>query len=806
MKKANRKTFNLRPHAVMIALLALNLAPVAMAQTSSNVGTVTVTGEGDKLGTGLMIEEDSSKSKSTVTRAAMEKARPSSNPYQLLELTPGVNTYNHDATGLFGGQMKVRGFNSDQVGFTINGAPVNDSGSFSVFPQEYTDTENLCEVFVTQGSADTESPHVGASGGNVGMVTCEPTDVGRARVSQTLGQSNFSRTFVRLDTGKIGSAKGFLSFSKSTADKWKGLGKADRNHIDAGLAWDVTRDTSFSASFLYNKAMNNNFLSVTKPEYDANGQNFDYSSRIPQHLTAGAGIQNENTTANFGTSFSGAVPRTALAYYGYALNPFENYLLTTRLATKVNSELTLSAEPYYWYGYGTGGVQQTTVAETTGTNRLGGGILDINGDGDRVDTVGVYRGSVTKTQRPGITLKANWNFGNHRILAGLWYERANHRQTAPATTVDNSGNIADPWLRNESALLHRADGTLYQNRDWLTINTATSLFAQDTITLMNGKLDLTPAVRLPSIKRDFTNYASEGTASGATYNNVRTYSDVLPSLGARFKLDDRIQLFSNVTKNMRAPSNFVQSGAVSGGTIVNGVLTGSTLNFNTGIGKETSVSFEGGARYFGDTFNASATAFRTNFNNRIATSYDPISATTRDLNVGGVRLQGLEAEIGTKPKGGFSYYGSVTLNNSKILDDYRNSALTTLPTSGKKLPDFPSAMLAASVQYSTGPYLLALSGKYVASSFSTLVNDEEVPGYTTFNLNAAYRFESSTFFKNTTLRFNMSNIFNQRYLLLNAGSGSSIQTTIDTTKTGAGQPTYYVGAPRFSSITLSSDF
>ena len=149
MKKASTKTFNLRPHAVMIALLALNLAPVAMAQTSSNVGTVTVTGEGDKLGNGLMIEEDSSKSKSTVTRAALEKARPTSNPYQLLELAPGVNTYNHDATGLFGGQLKVRGFNSDQLGFTINGAPVNDSGSFAVYPQEYTDTENLCEVFVT---------------------------------------------------------------------------------------------------------------------------------------------------------------------------------------------------------------------------------------------------------------------------------------------------------------------------------------------------------------------------------------------------------------------------------------------------------------------------------------------------------------------------------------------------------------------------------------------------------------------------------------------------------------------------------
>jgi len=724
----------------------------------------------------------------------------------LLQLAPGVNSYNHDGTGLFGGQLKVRGFNSDQIGFTINGAPVNDSGNFAVYPQEYTDSENLCELFVTQGSADTESPHLGASGGNVGMVTCEPNDEFRVKAAQSLGQNRFSRTFARVDTGKFGSAKAYFSVSKSEADKWKGTGKADRDHFDVGVALDVSSDTTFTGSLLYNKAVNNNFLSITKGEYTNVGPNLDFSNVIPQHLTPGAGAQVESGVGPFGTSFTGATSRTTLAYNGYSLNPFKNYLLTTRLATKLNKEVTLSAEPYYWYGYGTGGTQQTTVAETTGTNRLGGGILDINRDGDRLDTIGVYRGSVTQTKRPGITFKANWNFDNHRMLAGMFYERADHRQTQPATQVTNSGAIGDLWLSDPTQLLRRADGTLYQGRDWQTISTAKTLFVQDTISLMNSLLDVTPALRLPSIKRDFTNFASEGSNSGATYNAQRTYSDVLPSLGARFKLDDRIQFFGNINKNMRAPSNFVLSGAVSGGSFVNNALTDYTIKINDSVTKETSVSVEGGIRYSGDTFNASATAYKTNFNNRIATAFDPVTTTTRDLNVGGVRLQGIEADIGTKPSNGFSYYGSISLNQSKIQSDYQNSATTTLATSGKKLPDFPAMMLGASAQYNYGPYLVGLSGKYTASSFSTLVNDEEVPGYTTFNLNAAYRFESTTFFKKPTLRFNMSNIFNKRYLVLNAGSGSNLQTTIDSTKTGFGIPTYYAGAPRFAGITLSSDF
>ena len=39
-----------------------------------------------------------------------------------------------------------------QIGFTINGAPVNDSGNFAVYPQEYSDSECTDNIFVTAAS------------------------------------------------------------------------------------------------------------------------------------------------------------------------------------------------------------------------------------------------------------------------------------------------------------------------------------------------------------------------------------------------------------------------------------------------------------------------------------------------------------------------------------------------------------------------------------------------------------------------------------------------------------------------------
>src|SRR5438132_7878121 len=132
-----------RPAMLSIASATLFAATPLLAQLRTEaekkkeegarkMETISITGEGDELGTGLIIQEEAPKARSTTTRAALDKQRSTSNPYQGLQLLPGVNTFSFDATGLFGGGMRVRGFNSDQMGFTVDGAPVNDSCSFTV--------------------------------------------------------------------------------------------------------------------------------------------------------------------------------------------------------------------------------------------------------------------------------------------------------------------------------------------------------------------------------------------------------------------------------------------------------------------------------------------------------------------------------------------------------------------------------------------------------------------------------------------------------------------------------------------------
>ena len=771
----------------------------ATAQQATDVGRVSVEGKPGGSDTGLIIQEETPKARSSVNRQRLDSMNPSSGVFQTIELLPGVNSFSYDATGLFGGGVRVRGFTGEQMGLTINGAPVNDSGNFAVYPQEYTDTENLCEVFLTQGSTDTEAPHVGASGGNIGLVTCAPSDKRNFRAAQSVGQLNYRRTFLRADTGLIGPSnlKAFVSYSNSQAKKFKGLGGADRDHVDLGAEMRPNADLFIGTSLLYNRAINNNIRTLTSAQISQFGRKLDFGTTPPQHLTAVGG-----------TAQSEAAP--ADGYYAFNINPFRNYLWTGKVEYKASKDLTLSAEPYFWYGYGTGGGQIQTVSEGSSTTLLGRGVRDINGDGDTLDRVLAYGSSVTETNRPGITFKANYRLNNQTITAGYWMERARHRQTGPRVTFDNAGNSSNLWLDDPSKYLLRQDGTPFQARDWMTISSANSLFLQDNISLMNDKLLLQLGLRQSQIKRDFTNYANEGSSattgrSDGTYNIVRTYSKLLPSFGAKYNLDEKQSAFFNVAQNFRAPSNFVLANLLTGGSIVNGVLTGAKLT-SPNVDKETSTNVDIGYRYQSETTTFSGSLFFVNFQNRIAAAWDVERQLRTDYNVGNVAVKGIELEGGQRLSSNFSLYGSLTYTDSKMRQNMQLVAPPGGPelTAGKQLPDTPKFMAAAAVAYKDGPWIGTLSAKHTGRAYSTLVNDERMPAYTVFNLMVGYRLPGNGFFKNPELRLNIDNLFNANYLRINSPSGSSF--TVRALGTGGSLPSYYIGAPRFASVTLRSDF
>ena len=798
MQQPRQQKIDFSPKYLVLLLAAL-FANNAFAETATQVGTVVVEGQSEQ-GTGLIVQEESAKARSSVGKSYLENQSSSNSPYQNMALLPGVNAFSTDATGLFGGTMTMRGFNSDQLGVTIDGAPVNDSGNFAVYPQEYVDSENLQELFVTQGSTDTEAPHVGASGGNVGIVSMNPRDRFDVKLAQTFGSNNLRRTFVRLDSGKLnsGATTAFVSYSKSQADKWRGLGNADRDHVDVKLTHEVNPDVHLSGGLVFNTAVNNFFKNVSLVQYNTFGRNYDYAT------TFGLAPVRAGVAQNAALAVGGALPAD---YYGLAVNPFENYIATFKANIQINSSMRLDIEPYFWHGFGGGGFGTTLVEPTAATALVaanattinatsalktlnGGALIDANGNGVFGDTGLFFRSSVTKTSRPGLTTKLNWNVGSHKLMLGLWFERAEHLQTQPY--VRTAGGMAtDVWA--QSNLVTLANGTVLQGRDWKTISTSSQLFVQDNIGLMNDKLNLVLGVRAPQIRRDGSNYLSLTNPLGVKMVSA-TYNSVLPTAGFKYQLSDADHMFANIAKNSRAPSNFVLYDLIRTQNAV----------------AETSTNFDLGYRHQTENTTFSGSLFLIDFKDRFALVRDP-DGTTRTYNAGNVKAQGFELEMGNNLGGGFSSYTSLSYLDSKLQTNFatRNAAnaLITLPTAGKTFVDAPKIMAGIGIQYRSGGWALGGQAKYTSKRYSTLMNDESIPAFTLVDLNASYRFPTDGVLKNSVLKFNISNLFDKNALgMINSTQTNARAYTAGGVTMAAATPLYTQLAPRAFSVQLSAEF
>lgn len=731
-------------------------------------------------GNGLMNSQDKPLANNVISRPAIEQKNTLNNAYQAMDLLPGVNTYSFDATGLFGGGIRMRGFNSDQIGVSVDGAPINDAGNFSVFPSELIDLENLEEISVIQGASSVDTPMVGASGGSIGFTTSNPVDVTRFRVQQSYGGFNARKSFVRADTGYLGDKrfKAFVSYSKSETDKWKGLGGADRDHMDFKAVLNLTPRSSITGGLLFNEMLNNNIRGLTKTQIQTLGRDTDFGIVPPQHLPGGVGIQTEKVPAD--------------NYYNLSLNPYRNYLATLKGRFELLDNLKLDVDPYYSYGYGTGGNELTTLRETS--SGLGGGVADINHDGDSLDRILVYSGSVTETERPGVTARLHSQLGNHHLMAGYWFEYAHHRRTQPAVAIDNAGNTADPWLEDPSLYFLHKDGTPYQGRNYLTQNTSHSFFGQDDIGFLDDKLKLSLGMRYTELHRDFQSRASDGSGLGSDYNQRANYAKPLPTVGISYKFTENHQVFFSRSKNFRAPNDSI---------FYNLLLNGKTKPVN--VTPETSTNWDLGYRYTHQDLSLAGTLFYVDYRNRIAAAFDPFVQNITNYNVGSSTTQGIELQSAWRFLPEWSIYGSLSYTESRMKEDFMNVNIKE-HTAGKAFPDVPNWLAGAALQYRDGPWSANLSAKYTGERYSTLLNNETIKGYTLVSFDAGYRFPSTGWFRDPSIRFNVYNLLDDEYLNLNAGSGSTFTISNVGKEPGHSSPSYYIGAPRSFSVMLSTDF
>ncbi|MBB2167736.1 TonB-dependent receptor [Gluconacetobacter aggeris] len=745
------------------------------------------------LGGGLMVNQDAPKSISEVTRDFIAKQNPGQNPMQLIALLPGANVSDTDPLGMTGGHISVRGLTESQMGFTLEGFPINDIGNFAVYPQEIVDSENLQSIRLAQGSADLDSPHISASGGVVDMYMIDPKKQMGGKIDMSYGSFNATRGFARFDTGYIGhtNLRAYFSYSQGRQDHWRGPGYENKKHGEMKIVNDWGQGNRISLAVVGNSLQNDAYPSVTKASWNQWGYGFD-------NPVGSSGLAKTDAP---NTVYERHFVRGDNNYYKLHPNPFTNIYASMPSTFTLTDHLTLTETPYFWYGYGNGGGAYATslTGYQYGAHKIGGTIGGLSSGSPLL-----YNPSLTETYRPGATTKLTWSYGPNRLMIGYWFEYSKQRQTGPYAQVGPDGTPLDVWGGGPNLVLN--NGVTAQYRNTTTQTEVHTPFIGDSLSLLHDRLTIDAGLKYSIVTRRGTNYLPD-----VSQKYVNTdYAKALPTAAVRYKINNENQVFVSVATNYRMPTNYAlyDSGAYNVGT---GYSTKASPNQQP----EVSISEEAGWRYQGSLISSSLTYFHYNFTDRLFTQtlVDPISGAywTSNANGGGEHSDGFDFEIGTRPFHNIRPYVSAEYLHAVTDSNLQSSSGKTvdyLPTKGKIAPQSPPWQVGFGLDYDDGHRFGSFNLKYVAKQYSTFMNDQKIPGYTRMNIAVGYRFSDFGLMKSPSIRLNLQNITGSKNLtwINSVQTNATAMRGINGNMISAKAPTYSIGIPFSALATFSSDF
>ncbi|EGF90961.1 tonB dependent receptor family protein [Asticcacaulis biprosthecium C19] len=776
---------------------------------------------------GALTKENITKSRSTVTQEFIATQPSGQTILNSINLVPGVNFTNNDPYGSSGGNIRIRGFDGNRISLTFDGVPLNDTGNYAIYSNQQLDPELIERATVNQGTTDVDSPTASAAGGTVGYTTVRPTDDFGVNFNLGIGSFAYKRAFLMVNTGEIAGFKSYVTVSKTKYDKFKGPGVIDKTQYN-GMIFKGFGDVGdyVSLAVNWNENRNNSYRNITLADFKTNPQlDYDATCTIPKAVGGTA-----QAASNCGN------------YFGQRVNPSDTGSLRGKFKYHLTDNLIFTFDPTVQYVLANGGTQTENVNEKNsrldndGTDTAGVG-KDLNGDGDVMDVVTLWRPSTTNTHRYTVNSSLIWDLDdNHRIRGAYTLDYGRHRQTGAFGYLQANGDPVDVFggRDNPDNAVTSLTGNVLQNRNRFSIAKLEQFSLDYRGQFLDDKLVVNLGVRAPKLTRELNNYcyqpsggdfprctseATSGTptASGnvffpstgstphiAPISFVKEYSKTLPNVGVSYAIGDSQMIYASYAEQISAPrtDNLYK---YSRAAAANSPLVTSIAD------PETTQSFDLGYRYQSGSILASTALWSTKFHNRIVTTYDPDTLLSVDRNVGDVDMYGWDGQIGWQATEHLSLYASASYNHSELLSDLQLTASTYLPTKGKTLVETPEWTYATRMQWDVNPdFRVGLQGKYVDERFISDVNDAKSDAYTTFDLDLNWDIVPFGL-EGTQLQINVINVFDETYLgSLGSTNNTVVINDVDpgtpVVSKSASQPTHSVGAPRTAMLTLKTKF
>ncbi len=676
----------------------------------------------------------------TLTSSAIKTfSKANKSVFNAISMLPSVNAQGPDAYGN-DETFNLRGIDSTKAGIlNINGVPTPNGPTGSLTSGIF-DLENIQSIKVYEGAI---KPDVGFSSfgdfpGIIDLKIKNPSDKFGITYNQSFGSFDYSKNFIRIDSGDIKGFKTFISGSLTYGNKWKGSGTFVRKNVMFGLTKDFNNVVGLKLFMGYNSDFHNNYGFL------------NYKDAL-------------NVNNNYGEDYNNN-PNSPLYYNYNTVNTRDYYILPT-ISINTTNNSTLELKPYFW---SVRGDSYYTASNNQNVQKF------------------LYNSNIF-----GIVSKYNWNFAkDYNLTVGYWFHK--QQMPGPPYAIENYQVKNGSLAFNKWAIL--ADHNYHTiNSPFINLNGKIGKLTFDTG--LKYLMYKTAAINgYNSVNNTNVDQAlSLATPNPKEHADSKIFREYLPYVGLNYQLSDSLNIYANYGKTFEAPNFNLWPSYVS-------YLQAATKGFQTQnlqyfwdkyFNITTANNYDIGLRYNSEHLFFYPTLFYSRVNNIgtyiLVNNGSTSSPIPLPINNATATSYGLEISAGYTPVKDLLlfvsysynrfYYTQNILYNDQIFD-----------IKGQQVVNVPKNIVKCGITYKSDGFSVTPYISYIGRRYGQIAPfTQEIPSVTLVNLNLDYVLKKIWQFKEVDFSLNFTNLLNKRYISVinspNANFGMFDQTT------------YQVGAP-----------
>ena len=748
----------------------LNRSPALAASITSILLSASAHAQQTDAGADRVVEEvivlgrGETRQVQSITAQQMEHLPAGTSPLKAIENLPGVNFQSADPYGAYewSTRIVVRGFNQNQLGFTLDGVPLGDmtyGNHNGLHVSRAIPSENVARVALSQGAGSLDIASTSNLGGAVEFFSDDPQDTFGMEFQQMFGTDEARRTYVRLDTGELGTGtRAYLTALDSNTDKWKGGGDQQQRMYNLKLVQPIGGAT-ITGYYNYSDRAEIDYQDLSFDIIERRG--WEWDNWYPDWQGAVGAAQACNATGQSDTVVCDDA-------YWNASGLREDNLGYLRLDLPIGESIDWATTAYLHQNEGQG-LWGTPYVPTPG-----GAPLSIRTTEYDID-------------RKGALTAITWTLGRHEINAGAWIESIDFTQ-------------ARRFYDEPSRESPTRDFEEFQSNPMVTqweydFDTDTVVFhLQDTIALTDS-LRVNAGFRAVNTENTITTVV--GTPKSGS---IETDESFLPQVGINWAMTDEHEVFAAAAQNVRTFVGSNTSGPFS--------TTAAAFNsFRDTLEPETSTNYELGWRFRGFSIETVLTAYHVDFEDRqlgISQCVGILGCPSVIANVGSVKTNGVEAALSWRFADDFTWFTSAAWNQSEYDDNYTvadsNGNPVLIEAAGKQVVDAPEILAQSELAYDNGRVFARLDANYVDERYYTYLNNGSVDAYTLLNAGIGVRFADVGVVSELTVQADFTNVTDETYISTIGSNGFVNSDPSGTTQT------LLRGAPRQAFLSVKAKF